>query len=229
VTHPDVVANSAGGDREAVPATAPLQVAALRGPFGTVSAFCETTEDRSCAPFDVELPQSKPVSAPFDDAVYLAVGVEGFSDCYLGMRVDSQWYFRTVAESCKYEDSRSLMEVVGATLYSEALLSSGTQLVLEYTIEETFSNMDNDGIHREGRRTAMILCGVGPSGVPTCADELVIDSSWSETPVDAVVGGPKTTTGSWGVDIDFNGDMLTVVSEAEGAADRVGDHTLVFP
>ena len=229
VTHPNVIANDDGDTSAVVVPKRPLAMHELVGPFTTVEQFCDTTPDRECEPYG---PAVKSVSVPYHDAVVLMAGAYGSRECILGLLLDSGWFFRSETEGCGYSDNRSSVDMTQATIRSEALLARGQQVVFEYGIDEVYSNLDNDGRHYEGHTTGLVVCGVGPSGRPSCSDDLTVGITWTDEPLDGPPGGPTSTSGAWSLDVEYVGDAIVVTRGAGAtaeAADRIGQHVLVFP
>jgi hypothetical protein len=220
------VANTVERDEET--AANPYEVHALAGPFASVDAFCPPVELQRCDSFgSIADVANKPVPAPFEEVMYLAVGGTSKVLCHLAVVVDGQWYVHEHAQKCDFIDGHA-MSVVGIEwVHGEALLAESTQLAFTFRADEMYTAGEDDERFVKATRTAMILCGVGQSGTPSCTEEIIVSKRWSHEPMPRVDG--PTVQGAFDVDLSYDGSVMTVHTDAEELSPRVGDHTIVFP
>jgi len=167
---------------------APQLVRPLIGPFAELTDYCAClvragVEVRSfsspSAAFDCGSGDGVALAlaaepAPFSAAPFLEVGVLHIShlmlenQTVLAIRVEDGWYVQPPDDSMLQPDhggSRFLTDPLAPFEVRDVLPGGGLELVYRY---ETMA-YETAGDLVYGEDDAMLLCGIGPSGVPACA------------------------------------------------------------
>ena len=165
-------------------ALAALELSTLDGPYASIRAYCakKTPDDLAdsgtliqCdtqAMFDGKKRLAAP-APPFDEArIFVIEGLD--PHCQLGVRTGKQWYVLHEAVRCLGERAKSTLVSKVTMLELSDWQPGGTpELVLRAVYDQSlegYSPQDFDRTHFE----TLIVCGVGPSGVPSCTRELPV-------------------------------------------------------
>lgn len=228
------------------PAARPLAVASMAGPFATIDAYCATAidEQRARDPEEPEvecwavnpdderaelmpdaaLPAGPTALAPpFRTAVFVAVGFNG-PTCAIAVETDGGWYGATLGSACGHRDSRSSSHLELLELAVRDLLPGGApELMVRLREAERYADLDGDGGRSTIESETLRVCGVGPSGRPSCVEPIEVVRH--ETTVPGASGGRLPGNVQWERTVDYRADSIVLRG---GPADRSGRHPIVF-
>jgi tetratricopeptide (TPR) repeat protein len=181
----------------------------LEGPVATIAAWCDAHKDTPCrldaGKLGVRLEHPSP---PWLEARVFLVGDEGPKDCALAVRTARGWYVGTL-EECQDQEFR---HDVTATLAADDLLPDpGAELLVTLEGTDSMKDYDKELGHSvcciDADFTAIAVCGVGPSGAPSCTPTLQL-----KPPLE-----PGGRAADVGLEPRFGADGLTLV-RADGKA-----------
>ena len=179
---PPIEDDGAGGTDGAM-----IAITRLEGPSETLDAFC-AAEGEACGAIDLGW-KAEPLGprGPLLEARLLAVTYTFESNapavrCKLALRTEAGWFATAEESPCgvdhEIDPTRIVVESFGWSGETDVVLA------VDYTVDnssssaETVNPKTGTTFQLEGaQNTARYLrvCGVGPSGVPSCAGELVLE------------------------------------------------------
>jgi hypothetical protein len=153
-----------------------LELRMLEGPYATIDAYCKDKPHIDEEGYATRCEQ-EPLwtgkrklaapAAPFEEARLFVV--EGLDPhCQLGIRTGKRWYVLPEAVRCLGDRAKSSLTTKVTTFAIE-----DGRLVVDAVYDQSthdYSPEDYEVSHFEIR----ILCGIGPSGAPSCTRELPI-------------------------------------------------------
>lgn len=227
--HPDVAQRLADlSKKQIAPILGPRP---LLGPFSTLTDYCDQyTPSRALAEAQRDRLECDPQpsvllgksSAPFAAAQIFEVRVPiatttGGDDrpesylafCQLGLRVGSSWYVRADLYDCSaHTDS--------ARPASLAMVPGSGGSVLRVDFHEILAER-----HEESRSSALLVCGVGSSGRPSCTPQIVY-AYLHEEPGQAKELQAQT------VELSAEGLRIEAGDAGANGGELIGFHELVF-
>jgi tetratricopeptide (TPR) repeat protein len=196
----------------------PLEPRRLEGPFESLAAFCVGLgEGERCAPpaaGEIDGPLRAPASGALREvAIFVARaddGVDEHAAAYLGLRTAAGW-FVSPALFATDDSGRGAMRTLA--------FAGG---VLRVAAEQTIATRDDLGQRWSDREERLLLCGVGPSGIPRCTPPLVTARSVARADA-AAADAPAATVRLGDGTVAIHGATLL-----EGDLLIDGDYLLAF-
>lgn len=214
-------------DKAAASAADPLRPKPLSGPFPALSAWCAQhgKKDAERCPNDSQLGSLKLQrrGGPWLDAKIF--DGDGEPRCSVAVRTEKGWFVRGNAIDCYSENVTLALDELSE---KELLLGAPAELVLrietQYHEFEDYSDGDGDShAHRnpKGRDKLLMVCGLGPSKVPSCFRLTVASYSSAET-----------DEATWQLSLKYGAADVEVTHEGDPNGEArayIGKHPLVFP
>ena len=215
----------------------PLALAAMRGPYASLEAYCASFvaahrrvgADPSCQPSTsgVEGRSVAPAGAPpFVEArVFRASNGEGLTSCMLAARTARGWFIDEAHQpACDTEGATRIGVEVEEIAVRDVRPGGAPLVVFRYTSRTALRSEAQDETERSSDKT-LVLCGVGASERPTCIR--VPLGSVRETDRNG-----RTRRRTWQLRVSYPDDTTIVVfgRGADGSArGAIGRHRVVFP
>lgn len=201
---------------------------AMDGPFASVDAWCATQQDSPCNTDPHVTQATGDRGGPWLDAKVLTAGQRP-EDCVLAARTEKGWFFTRTATCYDSIFRNGVSAQIDAVDVHSA---PGPELVVTFRGTDAMRDYDEE----RGRTLCcieqdfeeLVVCGVGPSKVPSCTPTLSL-----QPPLEAA-GGP-------GLSVDWSGDELILERDDNlpldakkprleaGLKSRAGRHRITFP
>ena len=237
-----VAVMSAGGRGRAAAAEALGAPVELAGPAADLAAVCRGEEravgctSESESPFERGRTRHRGLPAPWRE-VLLYGGARservGYADCRIAIRLADGWWSGQLADGCQ-----SYGELGGALHVFSRVRSVRARQLVPGAARELLVRIDRESSERGEpsgpkwwrdvrREELLVVCGVGPDGVPRCAPPLTIGyRAWTES------ARGRRTYDRWRVSVDWKGGLRIRQrgggTPGEEVAGMLGVHPLTF-